>query len=44
MSETKKISNKSRYRQIQKVKRLINLEKQLKANIKKRKKSIKKNG
>ena len=45
MSDIKKISNKSKNKQIQKVIRLIKLEKQLKSNIAKRKKSIKiKNG
>jgi len=40
MAETKKISNKSKNKQIQKQIRLKKLEKQLKANISKRKKNI----
>ena len=45
MSDTKKISNKSKHKQIQKQIRLKKLEKQLKSNISKRKKTIKiKNG
>ena len=45
MSEIKKISNKSKHKQIQKAIRLKKLENQLKSNIAKRKKSIKiKNG
>jgi hypothetical protein len=45
MAETKILSNKSKNKQIQKQIRLKKLEKQLKSNISKRKKSIKiKNG
>ena len=45
MTDTKKISNRSKQKQIQKEIRLNKLEKQLKSNIFKRKKSIKfKNG
>jgi len=41
MVDIKKVSNKSRHKHIQKQIRLNKLEKQLKANISKRKKSIK---
>ena len=45
MQDIKKISNKSKYKQSQKQIRLRKLEKQLKANISKRKKSMQiKNG
>ena len=45
MTDIKKISNKTKYKQIQKVLKLKKLEKQFKSNIAKRKKSIKiKNG
>ena len=45
MTDTKILSNKSKYKQIQKQIRLKKLEKQLISNISKRKKSIKiKNG
>ena len=45
MTDIKKLSNKSKHKQIQKQIRLKKLENQLKANISKRKKSIQiKNG
>ena len=45
MSDIKKTSNKSKHKEIQKAIKLKKLEKQLKSNIAKRKKSIKiKNG
>ena len=45
MTDIKKISNKSKHKEIQKLIRLKKLAKQLKSNIAKRKKSIKiKNG